>query len=234
MNKSKNLYFYLAVVPALVFQFVGAYFYLVAYEGTEFAQIFYTCTKLLLVIWPLIWIYWLRSRFLPFFRGDVRRSLVMGAVSGVVIFLGAGGLYFLMADFLGSFGGKIALAAQGLGILEHYILFSIFLSVGHSFIEEYYWRWFVLNGLMMKMGRSAAIVVGSLAFASHHFIVVIQFAPLHLTIIATAVIFLLGVYWSKLYLDTKSIAGSWLSHFMADAIVMGIGYFLIAQSGLFA
>lgn len=223
----KNKFFYFAILPALFFQVVGGYLYFVAFENTGFAQTMYFLTKVLLVVWPLLWLWFIREKFRPFFGEKLKGSLILGFGSGALIVVLALGLYFLLADFLAQFSQNIISAAEGLDFLTHYLLFSFFLSIIHSFIEEYYWRWFVLKGLMLKMGKLAAVTLASLAFASHHFIVVMQFVPLYLTIIATGVIFLLGLLWSYLYLRTKSIIGSWVSHFFADAVIMTIGYFLI-------
>ncbi len=224
----KTKLFYFAVVPALFLQLIGAALYFEVFKNESFSQIIYFATKIALVVWPLVWIGWAKkSRFSPLFKGNYKKSLIWGAVSGIAIVAAVSITYFLMADFVLQFADNLKTAAEGLNFLEHYILFAFFLSIIHSFIEEYYWRWFVLNGLMQKLSATTAIIISSLAFASHHFIVINQFAPAYLALIATIVIFFLGMFWAKLYLQTKTLAGSWLSHFFADAIVMTIGYFLI-------
>jgi len=223
----KNKLFYFAIVPALFFQLIGASFYLVLFKNADFSQIIYFATKVAIVVWPLVWLYWVRSKFRPMFDGNLKKSIYFGLLSGVIIVSGVSLAYFVMSDFLLQFARNLVSTAEGLNLLEHYILFSFFLSVIHSFIEEYYWRWFVLNGLMLKFKKNTSVIIGSLAFASHHFIVVSQFVSIYLAIVATIAIFFLGMFWSELYLRTKNIAGSWLSHFFADAIIMMIGYFLI-------
>ncbi len=222
-----NKLFYFGVLPALGFQLVGAYLYFELFKGEDFSQTIYFVTKILLVIWPLLWLVAMKRVALPFWKGEMKKSVVWGVLSGVALFLLILGIYILFADYLSQFIGNVLEAAKNLNFLEHYILFSIFLSIVHSFIEEYYWRWFILNGLLVKVGKWAAMIIGSLAFASHHFIVVLQFVPLALAILATFLIFLLGMFWSYFYLKTKSIIGPWISHFFADAIIMGLGYFLI-------
>lgn len=224
---TKNKIFYFAILPALFFQLAGAYLYFVVFKNTEVAQTMYFLTKVLLVVWPLLWLWFIYEKFRPFFGEKLKGSLIWGFCSGALIVVLALGFYFLLDDFLAQFSQNIISATEGLDFLKYYVLFSFFLSIIHSFIEEYYWRWFVLNGLMLKMGKLAAVTLASLAFASHHFIVVMQFVPLYLAAIATFAIFLLGMFWAYLYLRTKSIIGSWISHFFVDAVIMGIGYFLI-------
>lgn len=226
----KNKLLYFAILPALFFQLIGAYLYFVMFKGEDFSQIIYFVTKILLVTWPLIWLLKVKGQFLPLFGREQRSSLIVGGISALVIVVVVSLAYWFAGDFVDSFALEIREAAAGLNFLEHYILFSFFLSVIHSFIEEYYWRWFVLNGLMKKFSQNTAVVISSLAFAAHHLIVVMQFVPLYLAMIATFVIFLAGVHWSRLYLKSGSIAGSWLSHFAADAIIMTIGYLIIQIS----
>jgi len=223
----RNKLFYFAIVPALFFQLIGAYLYFVLFENEDFSQIIYFITKVAIVAWPLFWIVWVKSKFLPFLGGDLKKSLILGVISGLCIVGIVSIAYFVLSDFLLQFVGNLISATEGLNFLRHYVLFSFFLSVIHSFIEEYYWRWFVFNGLMLKFSKTTAVIISSLAFASHHFIVAMQFVPLYLAVIATILIFFLGVFWTELYLRTKNITGSWLSHFFADAIIMTIGYFLI-------
>lgn len=224
----RKKFFFLGLIPALFFQFIGAFLYFVVFKGSNISQYIYLATKILLVLWPLLWLSSTKKIFVtPFWRGDIKKSLIGGLFSGMFLLFLMGGLYFAGRDFWLGFKSQILESAKGFDILHYYILFSLFLSIIHSFLEEYYWRWFVLNGLMTKFKRNTAIIISSLAFASHHFIIILNFTNLWLALIASVGIFLVSCYWCQLYLKTQTLSGSWLSHFFADMIIMYIGYLII-------
>lgn len=223
----KNKLLYFGVLPALVFQLIAAILYFILFKGESFSNYIYFATKILLVVWPLIWLFASKSLYRAFWDGQVMRSLKIGLGSGILIVILVLPAYFGWQDYWLQYAPKIREAAEEFKVLNNYLAFSLFISVLHSLIEEYYWRWFVLNGLLLKFKRNIAVVIGSLAFASHHFIVALQFSNWWLGLIAGLCIFLLAIFWSDLYLKTNSILGSWLSHFFADMVVMGLGYLLI-------
>lgn len=218
----------MGIVPALFFQLIGAFLYFVLFQGSAIAQYIYLATKILLVVWPLVWLSYTKRYFhTSFWRGNIKKSLTGGLFSGLLLVVFMGGLFFADKDFWIGFKSQILESIEGFDILKHYIPFSLFLSIIHSFLEEYYWRWFVLNGLMTTLKKNTAIIIASLAFTSHHFIIVSNFSNLWLALIASAGIFLVSCYWSQLYLKTQSLSGSWLSHFFADMVIMFIGYVVI-------
>lgn len=223
----KNKVFYFAILPGLLIQFIGAYLYFILFKDESFAQAIYFATKASIVIWPLVWITASRKYFAKMFGGNTSKSLIFGVISGLAILALVALTYFLLSDFLAQYAANFRAKAEDLNFLKHYILFSLFLSVIHSFIEEYYWRWFILNGLKLKMKVLSAAVVSSLGFASHHFLILTEFFPLYLSVIGTAAIFAAGLLWCGIYLKSGNILGSWFSHFCADMAIMTVGYFLI-------
>ncbi len=223
----KNKVFYFAILPGLFIQFLGAYLYFILFKDESFAQAIYFATKASIVIWPLVWITASRKYFAKMFGGQKNKSIIWGTISGIAILLAVAVTYFFLSDFLTQFSTNFRTKAEDLNFLKHYILFSFFLSVIHSFIEEYYWRWFIFNGLKLKMKVLSAAIIGSLGFASHHFLILTEFFPLYLSAIGTATIFAAGLMWSRIYIKSGNIWGGWISHFCADMAIMTVGYFLI-------
>lgn len=227
MNEAaKNRLFYFGILPALFFQLIGALFYFVIYEDSNAAQIIYSGTKLLLVLWPFFWLRSIKKTFPSPAPGHVR-SAVLGTGLGILLAGFILAIFFIFEDFFASFASQISQKAESLGVVKHYLLFGIFLSLLHSLIEEYYWRWFILSGLLLKLQKVPAMIIGSAAFASHHAIVTYQFSSLPIALFGAAGVFAIGYAWSHLYLKTKSLIGPWISHIFADAAIMLIGYLLI-------
>ena len=62
---------------------------------------------------------------------------------------------------------RIRARAASLGIVEHYWTFALFLSLLHSLVEEYYWRWFVYGQLRRVLSAGPATLLASAAFTAH-------------------------------------------------------------------
>lgn len=122
------------------------------------------------------------------------------------------------------------LAGFGLNSEGRFIILGVFYSVVHSFLEEYYWRWFVYAALRTKCSRLSAIFISSLGFAAHHFVVLHVYFPTQTwsaTLPFSLAVAIGGACWAWLYERTGSLAGPWIAHALADAALMAIGFDLL-------
>jgi membrane protease YdiL (CAAX protease family) len=112
-----------------------------------------------------------------------------------------------------------------------YLVMAALLGVAHSLFEEVYWRWFALGELSRRLPAPAALAVGSLAFASHHWIVIDSFlAGAHrwtATLPLTLAVAVAGAVWGWLYQRHGALLPAWLSHLLADVAILGVGYHLL-------
>jgi membrane protease YdiL (CAAX protease family) len=234
-------------VPALVFALAyptllaWVYFLLLAGGGggqtNPLQQAAYALGKGFQLALPLLFLWWYDGRVqLP---GRPRFDRLMtGLVFGLAVVAGMLLLYFgllrgsgLLADTPGRVRHK--LAEFGLTTLPAYIALAVFVSLLHSFLEEYYWRWFVFGRLRLHLSFAPAAVVSSLAFMSHHIIILYVYLPGYFW---TAVVPLSlcipvgGLVWAWLYEQTRSIYAAWLSHLLVDAAIFVIGYDLLRET----
>ena len=70
------------------------------------------------------------------------------------------------------------------------------------------------------------MAVSSLAFTSHHVLVVGQYLGRFglLALAVSLVVTAAGLLWAWLYQRTGRLAGPWISHALADAVLMWIGF----------
>ncbi len=111
-----------------------------------------------------------------------------------------------------------------------YLLLALGLSVAHSLFEEYYWRWFLLGQLRERLPFALALTLGSLAFASHHWIVVDSFLGGEHRVLTTLVTLLVaagGGLWGWLFHRHRTLLAPWLSHLLVDGALMLVGWQLI-------
>jgi membrane protease YdiL (CAAX protease family) len=113
--------------------------------------------------------------------------------------------------------------------LERFAALATFYCLVHSFLEEYYWRWFVYRRLRADMPVTAALIVSGVGFMGHHVIVLGQFFHGYglVTWLFSAAVAVGGAAWALLYERSRSLLGIWLSHVLVDAGIMLIGWDLI-------
>lgn len=220
-----------ALVPAMVLPFFAALLYFVVLSENHAARVLYAGTKVFMVFWPVFAVQWILHGRLPVPRlRDARhlKALPLGLVTG------AGVVLLMMALLQGPLGPVVAAhapevkaKAAAFGILDHYWLFAVSLSVVHSLLEEFYWRWFVFGKLRDVVPRPAAHLLAGAAFALHHVVVVTVFFSLGWGLVLGALVGAGGVVWSLLYDRQGTLTGAWLSHAVVDLGIMVVGYGLI-------
>lgn len=221
---SAQKHVYLIVIPALVLQFIGAAIYFGSFS--QFVEILYPLTKGLMILWPL---FWLVRGFRPrVVHGEKKHVAWVGIGSGVLLSAVLFMVYFSGLEFFHLRIDALRNIVDDFGIWNYYLLFAIFLSVFHSAFEEFYWRWFVFGSLKKITTNLGAMVIGSVAFASHHILILSQFFPLTVSFLFGGCIAIAGIIWCLIYQKTNSLLSSWLSHMLVDASILWIGYLLLA------
>ncbi len=220
-----------ALVFALVFPTLvtWVYFVLLAGRGTTM-QVAYGLGKGIQFAFPLVWVLAVQRR---------RLRIGLPPKAGLLESVAFGGLIFaaillMYHTWLKPFGFLAAAAVEvtakidGFGANSplKYLALGAFYSLGHSFLEEYYWRWFVFAQLRRLMPLGPAIAVSSLGFMAHHVLVLgtlfdWAFLPVTLFSLAVAVG---GAVWAWLYHRSGSLYGPWFSHVLVDAAIFAIGY----------
>ncbi len=220
-----------AVLPAAVLPALSAIFYFVIATEGRVTQLVYSATKLFTLFWPLVaWRFILKR---PIDRWDWRASRHWKALPlGLIVGLGIVGIAWIalatpLGDVVRANAHRIRAKTEAVGILRHYLLFSIFLSVFHSLIEEYYWRWFVYGRLAeVTRGPLPHLLAGAF-FAAHHVVVLSTFFGLAWAFFFGGCVGIGGIIWSWLYQRQGSLLGIWLSHMIVDMGVLAIGYRVI-------
>lgn len=215
-----------AILPALLFQIIGALFYFVLFPTGAVAQSIYTATKILIFVWPILWYKQIKT---PFTLRPTLTTIRYGLVSGVV---GAGAIlliFFLFKQYWLQFSPELIEKVSQLGIssVPIFLLFATFLSIFHSLLEEYYWRWFVFTGLKQRFSPIVAGIIGSIAFAGHHYIILSQFFPLPITLLLGTFVGVGGAWWCYSFHKTGTLFGNWMSHALIDAAIMVVGFVLM-------
>jgi membrane protease YdiL (CAAX protease family) len=218
------------LVPTLV---TLVYFVWLADSAPLVQRVAYAIGKTVQFGFPLYWVLVAQRRALEL-RVSGTAGLMTGIALGAVILAG---MLLLYHGWLKP-GGHLDAAAEevrrkvsGLGLDSptKYFALGVFYAVGHSFLEEYYWRWFVFGQLQRLVALRWAIVVSSLGFMAHHVVLLATyFGWLSLeTAVFSLCVAVGGAAWAWIYHRSGSLGGPWASHLLVDAGIFLVGYDLI-------
>jgi membrane protease YdiL (CAAX protease family) len=227
----------LAILFALVFPSLATWVYFVALAGRPAAvqSAGGAIGKVVQFGFPIAWTVLVLREKLPSLRPSAR-GVAAGLAFGVAVGAGMLGLALLWLEPNGFFAGPgdlIRAKVRGIGCatLGSYVALGAFYCVCHSWLEEYYWRWFVFGQLRRRMSLAAALLVSSLGFTAHHVLVLASFfgwaSPA--TWVFSAGVAVGGACWAWLYERSGSLCGPWLSHVLVDAAIFVVGYELCRE-----
>ena len=218
------------VLPTLV---TWLYFVALADQPSLWQQGAYAIGKGVQFALPVVWV-WLVLRQRPALVRPGAKGVLIGVAFGLAVMATMVGLYYGWLKPQGYFDEPMGIAREkvgsfGIKTAMGYIALATFYSLGHSLLEEYYWRWFVFGHCCRNMKPPASLLVSSVGFAAHHVLVLGTYfgygSPL--TWLFTAGIVVGGAAWAWLYRRSGSLVGPWLSHALVDATIFVIGWDLV-------
>jgi membrane protease YdiL (CAAX protease family) len=234
-------------IPALVFTLtfpsVMSFLYFVVFGGaaessepSRTVQMLYAVGKAIQFTFPAVYLLIFERQRLRLVRPTLR-GLGLGLGFGVLVGLAIVGVYFGgLADSAAfaqtpekvyQFVQKMGLATPG-----QFLLLAIFMSVPHSLLEEYYWRWFVFGGLRRGLPVGAAIAISAVGFTAHHVVLLGVYFPGRFWTVAvplSAGVGIGGAVWAWIYNRTGSLYAPWLSHALVDSAIMVVGYAMLVR-----
>jgi membrane protease YdiL (CAAX protease family) len=226
-----------AIVFALLLPTVVTWVYFVALSAWPAAiqQTAYAAGKTLQFAFPLIWVLLVRREKLQLKRPNAN-GVAIGLVFGVAIVVAMLVLYHAWLQPAGFFDQPAQAVRQkiadlGLSSKWRYAALAVFYALGHSLLEEYYWRWFVFGQMRRLWPFGVAVSVSSLGFMAHHVILLAtyfgwQSPATYLLSLSVAVG---GAAWAWMYERTGSLYGPWLSHLLVDAGIFIVGYEMVGD-----
>ena len=228
----------IALAAAALFPSLAAWLYFVALKDhpTAVQQTAYTAGKLIQFGFPIVWLIGRRQQLQ--WRRPRLAGLVEGLLFGLAVLIAMlAGYHFWLepAGYLARAEPLIAEKVAGFGVDSpaKYWALAAFYCMIHSFLEEYYWRWFLFGGLRRLMPASPAAAISSAAFMGHHVIVLAAYfgwsAPA--TWILSLSVAAGGAAWCWIYDRSQSLIGPWLSHLLVDAAIFFIGFDLLGKVG---
>jgi membrane protease YdiL (CAAX protease family) len=231
------------LIFALLFPTVTTWLYLVvlgsepgaAAQPSLAVRISFAVGKVIQFALPLVYVGCLERDRIRL-AGPTRRGMGMGIGFGLLVGLAMIGLFFGglgQTELFAETPAKIDRMLRDMSFATpgKYLLLAVAYSVGHSLLEEYYWRWFVFGWLRRHVPVGAAIGVSALGFMAHHVVLLTVFFPGRFWVLALPLslgVAVGGAVWAWIYHRSGSLYAVWISHGLVDAAIMAIGYKMLA------
>lgn len=241
-DNQSNRVDWIAVIFAIALPTVVTliYFVLLAKAPAALQQVAYGIGKTIQFGFPAVFI-WLfhRNRFartkestIPAER--IRQSWIVGIAFGILVVVSMLVAWFVFlagSETATSLTQKVNEKVSGMNLDSplKFLAMGAFYAIVHSFLEEYYWRWFVFDQLDKLTTTLNANLISSLGFAAHHVILLATFfgwsSPL--TWLFSLGVAFGGAIWAWLYHRGGRLSVPWISHLIVDAGIFGLGYLIV-------
>ncbi len=226
-----------AVMPAKAFWLLAlacfpAYATYLTFFREIHPQTLYPLSKILMLLGPiLVW----RLQEAP---GTGLRA--MSRLAGLRTTKGAAGFFsglLLGATICGTYAFVFAGRLDPSGVLEklsslnlggHYLEAALFIALANSALEEWFWRGFLYER-SRRLGLAAvpAVVLNGLFFGLHHYFVLQSYFPGGTAVFLTAATMIAGAFWAFMRSRGASLVDCFLSHALADAAILAMGWNLL-------
>lgn len=226
------------------------YFEWLEEANAQFQQIAFAIGKMIQFGFPAAWVWlWYRNRLptlSPFVknarekadssfdqRWTSKHANGIGVTFGLLVVIAMFGIYLFLIRGT-ELGDQLSILVQkkviDMGIQNYwqYFALGVFYALCHSFLEEYYWRWFVFDLLKKLVRPEFAMIISGLGFMAHHVVLLgAFFAWSGTTYLFSICIAVGGVFWAWQYEKTDRLMAPWLSHMIVDAGIFSLGYLIV-------
>ncbi|WP_372367680.1 CPBP family intramembrane glutamic endopeptidase [Candidatus Uabimicrobium sp. HlEnr_7] len=202
-----------------------------AFSMPGYEKTIYSISKIIIIAFPIVlWRHMCKS--LAEFKkriGWKKTNGLYGIGTGIVIFTFIIGSYYLLFPSLDA--SLLYNKIKELGLIEYFWVMAIFISLWNSFIEEYYWRAFILEQQASYSDKHLRIcVINGILFGLHHFIILNVYFDVSLALLFTTGASVGGFLWAWLRVKQVSIIDCYISHVLADLAIMWVGWDMISRT----
>ena len=149
-------------------------------------------------------------------RGRLLSSLLWGLSAFAVVYLFFALFHRAIWDSTGISG---VISSWGIQRMNPVIFFSM-MVLGNAFLEEFFWRGYVVYKLSSRVRRRTVILLSAAFYASYHTITTGVLFSLSYAVVSTVSIFAAGVLWGTVRMKTGSLLFPVVTHLFVDLAVM--------------
>lgn len=152
-----------------------------------------------------------------------KHHLKMGFLFGMLSFLIILIAFYLLSNIinmesiLGNLQSKSKINAS------NFIFVGLYITLGNSFLEEYFFRGFIFLNLYELNSKKSAYIYSSVLFGLYHIAIFKTWFNIELVVLALIGLISVGFIFNWLDTKSKNFINSWIVHILADSAIILIG-----------
>ena len=152
-----------------------------------------------------------------------KRHLKLGFLFGILSFLIILIAYYVLRNTINLQAILEELQSKSKITASSFTFVGLYITLGNSFLEEYFFRGFIFLNLYELNSKKCAYIYSSLLFGLYH--IGIFKTWFNVGLVGLALIALISIGFVFNWLDTKSknFINSWIVHILADSAIILIG-----------
>jgi membrane protease YdiL (CAAX protease family) len=227
MSKRSSMWALILLLPV---PSLGVWAGMIAWPDQTLGKVLFFLAKVWLLALPLAWHLIVEKRRISWSRPvQGGFGLAIGLAAAISVFIGVA--YMTVGKLLIDAKAIQAMGVDtGLSQRSTYLMGALYWVTVNSVLEEYVWRWFVVEKLEDFLGSKTAIVCSALGFTLHHIVAMQIFLSPMVVALAAIGVFIGGAVWSWCFVRYRSIWPCYVSHAIVDVAVFGVGYHLLFMS----
>jgi len=158
----------------------------------------------------------LRSCGLRKTPGKLFPSLLWGSLAFALVYLFFAVFHEAIWDSAGISG---VINSWGINRMNP-VLFVSMMVLGNAFLEEFFWRGYIVYKLSNRVGSRSVILISAAFYTSYHTITTGVLFSLSYAAVSTVSVFAAGVLWGSVRLRTGSLLFPFVTHLFVDLAVM--------------
>ena len=184
-----------------------------------------TCAKLLLFLGIPLLVHIVYKQDIIYRTSTVGLTSVLPGIcigAGVIVIILIA--YLLFKSYIDAGSIMAELNEKSRITKETYLYTGIYISLGNSFLEEFFFRKYIFLGLYRSGSVKLAYVASALLFSVYHLAIFnTWFSP---TVLLLALLGLLaaGLILNYITAKTGSLLSSWIIHICSNIAIIGIGW----------
>lgn len=151
------------------------------------------------------------------------RRLKLGFLCGIAAFASILSAYYFLHPMIDLERIASELQTKSKITPTNFILVGLYITLGNSFLEEFFFRGFVFLNLYELDHKKTAYIYSALLFGFYHITIFKTWFNMGMTILALVGLISIGFIFNWLDTQSRNFINSWIVHILADSAIILIG-----------
>lgn len=152
-----------------------------------------------------------------------KKDLNIGIILGILCFTILIISYFVFKNFIDFESIIKELEDKSKITTSNFILVGLYITLGNSFLEEFFFRGFIFLNLYEIGYKKLAYIFSSTLFGIYHIAIFKTWFNVWITILALFGLISIGMIFNYINTKCKNFLNSWIVHILADSAIILIG-----------